>query len=47
MENAIINKNKYTETHRRCVKEWKLDNPEIDKRHQQKNIYGKKKNEIS
>ena len=39
---TIISNNKYRETHRRCVKEWKLNNPEIDKRHQHKKYIWKK-----
>ena len=33
---------KYTETHRRCVKEWKLKNVEKDKLHQKRKYLYKK-----
>ena len=36
MEQIKENKKKYTETHRRCVKEWKLKHPEQHKIHQRR-----------
>ena len=40
--NNTETKKKYTETHRRCVKEWKLKNADKDKIHQQRKYIWKK-----
>ena len=42
MDFTVKEPKKYTETHRRCVKLWKLNNIEKDKEHQRKKYLYKK-----